>query len=57
MKFPILIRRTLTPASAAPIRFPPVATVCSPQRVQLSTNWNARTIPSTQKNSQLRKST
>ncbi len=33
-KLPILIQRTLTPASAAPIRFPPVAIVCSPQRVQ-----------------------
>ena len=55
-KFPILIMRTLIPASAAPIRLPPVATVWSPQRLSVSTSWSSSTIPSAQKNSAFRKS-
>ena len=39
MKLPYLIRATLTPASLAPSRLPPVAIVCSPHRVRVSTTW------------------
>ena len=44
MKFPILIRATLMPASVAPSRLPPTETVCSPHRVRVSTMWKIATI-------------
>src|ERR1700761_713519 len=37
MKLPYLILATLMPASRAPSRLPPTDTVCSPQRVRVST--------------------
>jgi len=43
MKAPILIRATLMPASLAPCRLPPTATVCSPHRVRLKMSWKIRT--------------
>ena len=36
------------PASAAPSRLPPTATVYSPQRVNDSTTWRTITIPTAQ---------
>ena len=41
-KLPILIQRTLTPLSAAPMRLPPVATVHRPQRVQVRIDLHER---------------
>jgi hypothetical protein len=47
-KFPILILRTLTPLSAAPMRLPPVANVWRPQRLYVSTSCRKITIPRAQ---------
>ena len=43
MKLPYLIRLTLMPASCAPSRLPPTATVCRPHRVRVSTTWKMAT--------------
>jgi hypothetical protein len=51
-----LIQRTLTPLSAAPVMFPPVANVQRPQRVQVRRNWTSRTTTRHQRNSELKKS-
>ena len=48
MKLPSLIRATLMPASLAPTRFPPVAMVCSPQRVRFRRIWERMTITTAQ---------
>ncbi len=56
-KFPILTIRTLTPLSAAPTRLPPVAIVCRPHRVHVSTNCRRSTMPSAHQNSELRYTT
>ena len=50
MKFPYLIRATLMPASRAPSRLPPTATVCSPHRVRVSTMWKMTTSTTAQMN-------
>ena len=52
-KLPILIQRTLTPLSRAPIRLPPVATVWTPHLVRTSTIWRTTTASSAHQNSEL----
>ena len=51
MKFPYLILATLTPASLAPSWLPPVAIVCRPHRVRVSTTWKIATRTSAQTSS------
>ena len=50
MKLPYLIRPTLMPASRAPSWLSPVAIVCSPQLVLVSTTWKIATRMTAQMN-------
>jgi hypothetical protein len=52
MKLRMITIRTLIPASAAPRRLPPTATVYRPQRVRLSTTCSTSTTSSAQMSSE-----